>query len=212
MPLPPPKKNAPDDHSADEQEWKKAVQLAESQGHDPHDYAYLMGAFKAQNPERFAVRPSEKANMGAVHFVRTPARVASTARRVARLYAERVAYEEGLKDLDGLGWTNGTVEDNEFHGEGSLFPPGRDGQGGKLQNYAPVPTNGLTKMLSKNKAPKTATPKVAGGMSHEDAMRVLRKENPGWPPSELEQAVGTTSPRMSPEARRVWSRYHTLVK
>ena len=207
MPLPPSKKHAPDDHAADEQEWGKAVQLAKSQGHDPHDYAYLMGAFKAQNPERFAVRPSEKADMGAVQFVRTPARVASTARRVARLYGERVAYEEGLKDLDGLGWTNGTVEDNEFHGEGSLFPPGRDGQGGNLQPYAPVPTNGLTKMLSKNKAPKTA-----GSMSHEDAMRVLRKENPDWPPSELEQAVGTTSPRMSPEARRVWNRYRSLVK
>lgn len=207
MPLPPSKKHDPDDHAADEQEWGKAVQLAKSQGHDPHDYAYLMGAFKAQNPERFAVRPSEKADMGAIQFVRTPARVASTARRVARLYGERVAYEEGLKDLDGLGWTNGTVEDNEFHGEGSLFPPGRDGQGGNLQPYAPVPTNGLTKMLSKNKAPKTA-----GSMSHEDAMRVLRKENPDWPPSELEQAVGTTSPRMSPEARRVWNRYRSLVK
>lgn len=156
MPPLPTEKHAPDDHTADEREWEKAVQLAKSQGHDPHDYAYLMGAFKAQNPERFAVRPSEKADMGAVQFVRTPARVASTARRVARLYVKRVAYEEGLKDLDGLGWTNGTVGDNEFHGEGSLFPPGRDGQGGNLENYGPVPTNGLTKMLSKNKAPKTA--------------------------------------------------------
>jgi hypothetical protein len=207
MPLPPSKKHTPDDHAADEQAWGKAVQLAKSQGHDLHDYAFLMGAFKAQNPERFAVRPSEKADMGTVQFVRTPARVASTARRVARLYGERVAYEEGLKDLDGLGWVNGTVEDNEFHGEGSLFPPGRDGQGGKLQSYAPVPTNSLTKMLSRNKAPKTA-----GGMSHEDAMRVLRKENPDWPPSELEEVVSTTSPRMGPEARRVWNRYHSLVK
>jgi hypothetical protein len=159
MPPLPTEKHAPDDHTADEREWEKAVQLAKSQGHDPHDYAYLMGAFKAQNPERFAVRPSEKIDMGAVQFVRTPARMAAMARRVARLYVKRVAYEEGLKDLDGLGWTNGTVGDNEFHGEGSLFPPGRDGQGGTLENYAPVPTNGLTTMLSKNKAPKTA-----GGM------------------------------------------------
>lgn len=207
MPPSTPRPANPNDHSADEQEWKKALQLAQSQGHDPHDYAYLMGAFKAQNPERFAVRPSEKADMGAVQFVRTPARVASTARRVARLYGERVAYEEGLKDLDGLGWTNGTVGKNEFHGEGSQRPPGRDGQGGNLQNYGPVPTNGLTTMLSKNKAPKTAA-----RMSHEDAMRVLRKENPDWPPSELEQAIGSVSPRMSPEARRVWSRYYSLVK
>lgn len=207
MPLLPPKNHNPDDHSADEQEWESAEALAKARQHDPHDYAFLMGAFKAQNPERFAVRPWEKINMGAVHFVRTPARIASTARRVAQNYAKKVAYEEGLKDLDGLGWTNGTVEKNEFHGEGSLFPPGRDGQGGALQNYAPVPTNGLTKMLSKNKAPKTAA-----GMSHEDAMRVLRKENPDWPPKELEQVVGSVSPRMSPEARRVWNRYHSLVK
>lgn len=147
----------PDDHSSDEQEWQEAVQFAREQEHDPLDYAYVMGAFKAQNPERFALNPSEKANMGAVRFVRTPARVASTARRVARLYTERMAYEEGSKDLDGLGWTPGTVEGNEFHGEGSLFPPGRDGQGGNLEDYDPVPTNGLSKMLSKNKAPKTAT-------------------------------------------------------
>lgn len=159
-PSPPQQQTNPDDHSRDGQEWSKALELARSQGHDPNDYAYLMGAFKAQNPERFAVRPTEKADMGAVQFVRTPARIASTARRVARLYGKRVAYEEGLKDLDGLGWTNGTVEKNEFHGEGSLFPPGRDGQGGNVQNYEPVPTNGLTKMLSKNKAPKTASRRV----------------------------------------------------
>jgi hypothetical protein len=197
----------PDDHSSDGTDWEKALNLARSQGHDPTDYAYLMGAFKAQHPDRFKVNPQEKTNMGNIQFVRTPARIASTARRVARNYAEKVAYEEGLKDLDGLGWTNGTVEKNEFHGEGSVFPPGRDGQGGALQNYAPVPTNGLTTMLSKNKAPKTAA-----RMTHEDAMRVLRKENPDWPPKELEQAIGSVSPRMSPEARRVQSRYYSLVK
>lgn len=156
MPLLPPKNHNPDDHSVDEQEWEGAEALAKAEHHDPHDYPFLMGVFKAQNPERFSVRPSEKANMGAVQFIRTPARVASTARRVAYRYGLRVAYEEGKKDLDGLGWTNGTVEENEFHGEGSLFPPRRDGQGGSLENYSPVPTNGLTTMLSKNKAPKTA--------------------------------------------------------
>jgi hypothetical protein len=144
----------------DEQEWGRAMQLAKTHGHDPHDYAYILGAFKAQNPERFSVRPLEKADMGVVRFVRTDARVAATARRVARRYAvgagERVAYEEGKRGPDGLSWANGTVEDNEFHGEGSLFPPSRDGRGSSLEGYAKVPTNGLTTMLSKNKAPKTA--------------------------------------------------------
>jgi hypothetical protein len=77
-------------------------------------------------------------------------------RRVARRYAERLAYEEGTRTPDGLGWENGTVEDNEFHGEGSLLPPSRSGKGDEVAGYPRVPTNGLTRMLSKNKAPKTA--------------------------------------------------------
>ena len=94
--------------------------------------------------------------MGAPQFVRTPARTAAMVRRVARRYAERLAYEEGTRTPDGLGWESGTVEDNEFHGEGSLLPPSRSGKGDEVAGYPRVPTNGLTRMLSKNKAPKTA--------------------------------------------------------
>ena len=198
----------PDDHTSDERDWEKAEAYVHSQAHESEDdYPFLLGAFKAQHPARFHVNPQEKTDMGNIQFVRTPARIASTARRVARNYVAKVAYEEGFKSPDGLGWENGTVEDNEFHGEGSLFPPGRDGQGGSLENYAKVPTNGLTTMLSKNKAPKTAA-----GMSHEDAMRVLRKENPGWHRSELEQTIGSVSNLMSPEASRIQKRYYALVK
>jgi hypothetical protein len=167
---------------SDEKKWEKAKELAAEQGHT-EDYAYIMGISKRMTPDRW--------------------KEAGLIQRVARRYA----YLNGSKTLDGLGWEEGAVEENEFTGEGSIFPPGRDGQGGELEAYGKVPTSGLTKMLSKNKAPKTA-----GSMSHEYAMRVLRKENPDWPPSELEQVVGTTSPRMSPEARRVWHRYQSIMK
>lgn len=76
--------------------------------------------------------------------------------RVAARYLLKQAYEAGHIEPVGWGWVPGEVEENTFRGEGSVFPPLRDGKGHTLQSLAPVETSGLTPMLSKNKAPKTA--------------------------------------------------------
>lgn len=47
--------------------------------------------------------------------------------------------------------------------------------------------------------------------SHDGAMKKLRQEFPDIPPQELDQLVGSVSPRMSPEGRKVQRRYQQLT-
>lgn len=118
---------------AEEKKWEKAKELADEAGRKD-DYAYVMGIFKKMNPERFKE---------------------GSLRVVARYLLKR-AYEAGHIEPVGWGFVPGEVEENSFTGEGSIFPPHRDGRGDALENLGEIPTDGLTPMLSQNRAPKTA--------------------------------------------------------
>jgi hypothetical protein len=86
-----------------------------------------------------------------------------SALRVAYKYLTRIAYEEGYKNPDGLGWENGEVEGIQFSGQGSLMPPVRDGKGDRITDPPVVGTDGVTPLLSKNIPPGSPKDKRAYG-------------------------------------------------
>jgi hypothetical protein len=52
----------------------------------------------------------------------------------------------------------------------------------------------------------------AGGKTHAEAMKILKKENPDWPEGDLADAANSVSPSMGADARRVQKRYQALTK
>lgn len=128
---------------AEEKKWERAKELAADQGQEGN-WAYTMGIFKKMLPERF--------KEGSVH-------------RVVARYIEKKAdggYEEGQPDESGWGWTPGTVEENVFHGMGSMMPPVRDGKG--LTEVTPkIPKGtGVDAMLSRSEIPRFASKQGTG--------------------------------------------------
>jgi hypothetical protein len=123
---------------AEEKKWDKAKELAADQGHEG-DWPYVTGIFKKMNPERFKE---------------------GSARRVLARYLAKKAdggYEEGQPDLSGWGWTPGAVQENVFHGMGSMMPPVRDGKGlAEVKPKIPKGT-GVDAMLSRSKIPRFAS-------------------------------------------------------
>jgi len=93
--------------------------------------------------------------------------------RIVARYLLKRAYEAGHIEPVGWGFVPGEVEENSFTGEGSIFPPHRDGRGDALENLGEIPTDGLTPMLSQNRAPKTSSKKNAD-------VRFTTHENPSY--------------------------------
>lgn len=127
----------------DERLWEKAKARAKEEGQE-ENWAYTTGIFKKMLPERF--------KEGSVHRV------------VARFIAKKAdgGYEEGQPDESGWGWTPGTVEENVFHGMGSMMPPVRDGKG--LTEVTPkIPKGtGVDAMLSRSEIPRFASKQGTG--------------------------------------------------
>lgn len=53
---------------------------------------------------------------------------------------------------------------------------------------------------------------ASGGKTHAEAMKILQKENPDWPEGDLKDTVGSVSPSMTADARKVQKRYQELTK
>lgn len=52
----------------------------------------------------------------------------------------------------------------------------------------------------------------AGGKTHAEAMKILKRENPDWPEGDLADAANSVSPSMGSDARKVQKRYQALTK